>query len=65
MGPLGADHRAGAIMALASFIPLFTGVASSYEVTLLLRSRVAVGRHQGVRPTSHSEGTCVARVEGG
>jgi hypothetical protein len=27
-------------------------VASSYQVTTLLRSRAAVGRHQGVRPRS-------------
>src|SRR5215210_2134936 len=31
--------------------------ASSYEVTTLLRLRVAVGRHQGIRPTSHLQGT--------
>ena len=38
--------------------------ASSYEVTTL-RSRAAVGRHQGVRPASHLEGTCRTNVEGG
>ena len=38
---------------------------SSYEVTTLLRSRAAVGRHQGVRPTSHLQGTFRAHVEGG
>jgi hypothetical protein len=26
---------------------------SSYEVTMLLRPRAALGRRQGVRPTSH------------
>src|SRR5215203_2402012 len=39
--------------------------ASSYEVTTLLRLRVAVGRHQGIRPTSHLQGTFGAHVEGG
>ena len=39
--------------------------ASSYEVTTLLRSRAADGRHQGVRPTSHLQGTFRAHVEGG
>src|SRR3712207_9317971 len=34
--------------------------ASSYEVTTL-RPRAAVGRHQGVRPTSHSQGTFGSR----
>jgi hypothetical protein len=38
---------------------------SSYEVTTLLRPRAACGRHQGVRPTSHSQGTFLAHVEGG
>jgi hypothetical protein len=38
---------------------------SSYGVTTLLRSRAAIGRHQGVRPTSHFEGTLGAHVEGG
>ena len=32
---------------------------------MLLRPRAAVGRHQGVRPTSHSQGTSLAHVEGG
>jgi hypothetical protein len=31
--------------------------ASSYEVTTLRPRGVAVGRHQGVRPTSHLQGT--------
>ena len=39
--------------------------ASSYEVTTLLRLRVAVGRHQGIQPTSHLQGTFGAHVEGG
>ncbi len=38
--------------------------ASSYEVTTLLRPRAAVGRHQGVRPTSHSQGTFGPRGRG-
>jgi hypothetical protein len=39
---------------------------SSYEVTTLLWPRAACGRHQGVRLTSHSEGTLLrAHVEGG
>jgi hypothetical protein len=46
------------------FMPLFTQV-SSYEVTAL-RLRVAVGRRQGIRPTSHLQGTLLrAHVEGG
>ena len=32
---------------------------------MLLRPRMAVERHQGVRPTSHFEGIFLARVEGG
>jgi hypothetical protein len=33
---------------------------------MLLRLRVAVGRHRGVRPTSHLQGTFLwAHVEGG
>jgi hypothetical protein len=41
-------------------------LTSSYEVTTLLRPRAAVGRHQGVRPTSHLQGTFVrAHVEEG
>ena len=32
---------------------------------MLLRPRAAVGRRQGVRPTSHFEGTFLAHVEGG
>src|SRR5215203_4462225 len=35
--------------------------ASSYEVTTLLRLRVAVGRHQGIRSTSHLQGTFGSR----
>jgi hypothetical protein len=38
-----------------------TSEASSYEVTMLLRPRVAYGRHQGVRPTSHLQGTFGSR----
>ncbi len=38
---------------------------SSYEVTTLLRPRAVLGRHQGVRPTSHSQGTFLAHVEEG
>ena len=32
---------------------------------MLLRLRVAVGRHRDVRPTSHLQGTFRAHVEGG
>ena len=32
---------------------------------MLLRPRAACGRRRGVRPTSHSEGTLEAHVEGG
>jgi hypothetical protein len=32
---------------------------------MLLRPRAAVGRRQGVRPTSHSQGTIRAHVESG
>jgi hypothetical protein len=35
------------------------------RLTKLLRLRVAVGQHQGVRPTSHFEGTLGTHVEGG
>src|SRR5829696_3330195 len=53
--------------ASSSAISLVSSEASSYEVTTLLqlRSRAALGRHRGVRPTSHSEGTFWAHVEGG
>jgi hypothetical protein len=37
---------------------------SSYEVTTLLRPRAALGRDQGVRPTSHSQGTFGPRGRG-
>src|SRR5918995_4172070 len=75
--PLGADHR----HVISSFrcrqqLPpdeqertddtvTSHAEASSYEVTTLLRPRAAVGRHQGVRPTSHLQGTLRAHVEGG
>ena len=38
---------------------------SSYEVRTLLRSRAVCGRHRGIRPRSHLQGTFRAHVEGG